>query len=293
MHVLVVANPISGGREGSRRVHELARVLEARGHAVDLRWTRGPGDAHAIARSADVAVERLVVAGGDGTLNEVLNGVHDPSEVPLAQLPLGTANLLGKQFGLSRDPDETASRIERGAVRRLDMGRLGERRFLAVASCGADAMVTERIGRSRSGQLGYRGYLLPIGRMLWHYQTPRLSVSIDDEEAPLSGGLVIAAKVRIFGGLFRLADDAAPESGVFHVCVFGGGRVPDLLRYALAGLLGQVARLGDVVFTRGRRIRIDSELPVPVEVDGDACGTTPAQLDLVPAHVPFVVGPAG
>jgi YegS/Rv2252/BmrU family lipid kinase len=291
MNILVVANPISGGREGSRRVRSLVETLETRGHAVVLRWTRSAGDAARLAREADTGLDRLVVAGGDGTLNEVMNGLRDPGKLVLAQLPLGTANLLGKEFGLPRAAPELSTLIEQGPVRRLDLGSVGKRRFLAVASCGFDAMVTEAIGRARTGRLGYRGWIAPILRTLRHYRPPALRVRVD-EQPELRGGLFIASNVKTFGGLFSLPDQASPESGVLQVCVFEGGRITDLTRYAVSGLLGRVARLGDVVFTTGRRITIDSDEPVPLEVDGDSCGTTPAVIELSPAIVPFVTGPA-
>jgi diacylglycerol kinase family enzyme len=287
MNILVVANPISGGREGSRRVRSLVETLETRGHAVVLRWTRSAGDAARLAREADTGLDarlareadtgldRLVVAGGDGTLNEVMNGLRDPGKLVLAQLPLGTANLLGKEFGLPRAAPELSTL----------------RRFLAVASCGFDAMVTEAIGRARTGRLGYRGWIAPILRTLRHYRPPALRVRVD-EQPELRGGLFIASNVKTFGGLFSLPDQASPESGVLQVCVFEGGRITDLTRYAVSGLLGRVARLGDVVFTTGRRITIDSDEPVPLEVDGDSCGTTPAVIELSPGIVPFVTGPA-
>ncbi len=287
MRILLIANPISGRRRGPARVRELAETLVRRGHAVELHFTRGPGDAASRAREADPGLERLVVAGGDGTLNEVLNGLADPAKIPLAQLPLGTANLLGHEFGLPRAPGACADLVERGPLRRLDLGLLGERRFLAVASCGFDAMVTRALQR-RSGALGYRGYLAPIWRTLRAYRPPVLHVALDGAAA-LSGALVVASNVRNYGGLFTVTERAAPDSGVLDVCVFASATVPDLFRYALAGLRGGISRLAGVTCATAQRIEIESSEPVPIEVDGDACGTTPARIEVVPRCVPFVV----
>ena len=291
VEVLLVANPISGRRRGPARVRELAETLVRRGHAVELRFTRGRGDATACAREADPGLERLVVAGGDGTLNEVLNGLADPAKIPLAQLPLGTANLLGHEFDLPRAPEACADLVERGRIRRLDLGLLGERRFLAVASCGFDAMVTAALER-RSGALGYRGYLAPIWRTLRTYRPPELRVTLDGG-APIPGALVVASNVRNYGGLFTVAEHAAPDSGVLDVCIFASATIPDLVRYALAGLRARISRLRGVTCATARRIEIESAEPVPIEVDGDACGTTPARIEVVPRCVPFVVPARG
>jgi YegS/Rv2252/BmrU family lipid kinase len=285
--ILLIANPISGRRHGPARVRELAERLVRRGHAVELHFTRSPGDARARAREADPALERLVVAGGDGTLNEVLNGLDDPAKIPLAQLPLGTANLLGHEFDLPRSPETCADLVERGRIRRLDLGLLGERRFLAVASCGFDAMVTAALER-RSGALGYRGYLGPIWRTLRSYRPPALRVSLDGAPA-IPGALVVASNVRNYGGLFCVTQHAAPDSGVLHVCVFARATIPDLARYAVAGLRGGMSHLSGVTSVPARRVEIQADAPVPVEVDGDACGTTPATIEVTPRCVPFVV----
>ena len=291
MRILLVANPISGRRRGPAKVRELAELPVRRGHAVELHFTAGRGDARARAREADPALERLVVAGGDGTLNEVLNGLADPTKIPLAQLPLGTANLLGHEFDLPRAPEACADLVERGGIRRLDMGILGERRFLAVASCGFDAMVTAALER-RSGALGYRGYLGPIWRTLRTYHPPALRVALDGAPA-LPGALVVASHVRNYGGLFTVTERAAPDSGVLDVCVFASATVPDLARYAVAGLRGAISRLRGVTCATARRIEIEADEPVPIEVDGDACGTTPARIEVVPRCVPFVVPTSG
>src|SRR5204862_2064920 len=99
---------------------------------VEVYLTTGGGDAKRRAGCLEADVDRLVVAGGDGTLNEVLNGPCDPSRTPIALLPMGTANVLARELGLPREPVEIAAMIDGGAIRRLDMGLVGERRFLMV-----------------------------------------------------------------------------------------------------------------------------------------------------------------
>jgi YegS/Rv2252/BmrU family lipid kinase len=269
----------------------LERALAARGHAVELHWTTGPGDAARRARGAEAGLDRLVVAGGDGTLNEVLNGLPDPSRLPLSLLPLGTANLLARELGLPRRPRALAEIVDSGRVRRLDLGRIGSRLFLALVSCGFDAMVVHAIQRGRRGRLGYRGYLAPILRTLRDYRPPALEVTLDGSET-VAASLAVVSHVRNYGGLFSVTDRARPDSGVFDVCLFPHAARRDLVRYALAGLARRMTALADVVYRRARHVRLAASEPVPIEVDGDAWGTTPAEIELEPARVPFVV-PAG
>lgn len=308
MKAVVIANPISGGRQGSRRVQRLVDALATRRVGVDLHWTTGPGDAGARARALEAGVDRLVVAGGDGTLNEVLNGLRDYTRVPLALLPTGTANLIARDLQLPRRPDRVAELVAGsgtdgpgrsgpgGRVRPIDVGLVGERRFLAVVSCGFDAMVVRAIQRTRTGSLGYRGYLAPIFRTLVDYRPPVLRVSLDGRR-PRQVGLVLASNVRNYGGLFSATDRAQPDSGELDVCLFPSASVPRLVRYLAAGLVGRLSRLPEVVYRTARHVAIEGEpegggaAGVPVQVDGDAYGTTPVTVELAPARLPVLVPP--
>lgn len=295
---VVIANPISGGRQGSRRVQWLVDELAERGAGVELHWTTGPGDGAGRAGRLEAGVDRLVVAGGDGTLNEVLNGLVDPTRVPIALLPTGTANLVARDLELPRRPDRVADLVVGGRVRPLDIGLVDEHgdRFLALVSCGFDAMVVQAIKQTRRGSLGYRGYLAPILRTLIDYQPPVLCVSLDGrQQEPV--GLVIVSNVRNYGGLFTAADRARPDSGALDVCLFPKASVPQLVRYAAAGFVGRLSRLPEVVYRTARSVEIRSDGAsehggvgeVPVQVDGDARGTTPVRIELARARLPVLV----
>jgi diacylglycerol kinase (ATP) len=288
VRVLVIANPIAGGGRACGKTEALRRALSARGHEVEVFLTARGGDAALRARRIDGHLDRIVVVGGDGTLNEVLNGLVDPGRVPIAQLPTGTANMLGHELGLPGDPREAAAMVEGGEVRRLDMGRMGERRFLMVASAGFDAMVTRHLGERRSGRLGYRGYAKPILRVLADYEPPSLTVNLDDGP-DLACQALIASNLRNYGGLFRVSDDARPDSGLLHVCVIENASIRSLGAIALAGATRSFARSSRVDYRTAKNVRIEAATPCPVEVDGDHAGSAPIEVDLVPAAIPVVV----
>jgi YegS/Rv2252/BmrU family lipid kinase len=289
MKVLVVVNPIAGGGAATRGAERVVQLLERRGHAVECFSTRSPEAAGERVRKRELEgdLDRIVVAGGDGTVNDVLNGLEDPSRIPLAHLAYGTANMLARELCIPRDPRALAALVERGAYRRLDLGRAGSRRFLLVVSSGFDATVTRAISRTRRGTLGYPGYAKPILGALRQYRAPRLRVGIDGAE-PLSGALVIASNIRNYGGIFSVADRARPDSGVLDVCVFSGERRLDLLRYAFAAGTRRVSRLPDVAYRTGRRIVIEAREPTAVQIDGDYRGTTPLTLEVDASVVPIL-----
>ena len=289
MKVLVVANPAAGTGRGRARTAELVRALEVRGHAVECFSTRSPGDARRRVADAERCVDAIVAAGGDGTLNEVVNGLADPSRTPLVPLALGTANMLAGALGIPRDPAALVALLEAGTIRRIDLGRVGATRFLGVAGVGFDAMVTEAVRRRRRGSLGYRGYALPILRTLAGYRVPRLRVRLDGG-APIACGFAIVAKLPNYGGLFAVTPDAQPDSGRLHVCLFHDASIAGLVRIVRPARRGRLAERADCTVAASSQIAVESEdEPVAVQLDGDAWGTTPIEITLEPRVVPLLV----
>jgi diacylglycerol kinase (ATP) len=285
--VLVVVNPIAGAGRAREGGSAVARALERRGHGVEYLETRGPDDARRATREREAELDTLVVAGGDGTLNEVVNGLADPRALPVAHLACGTGNMLARELGVPRDPERLAALVEAGRVRRIDLARTRERRFLAVAGVGFDGMVARAVARRRHGTMGYLGYAVPLWQTLRGYRAPRLSVRFDGGE-PVEGALVIASHLRNYGGILRVTPGARCDSGLLDVCVFRGRRTLDLVRYAAAAGAGGLGRLRDVETRRARHFAIEAEEPVPVQLDGDWRGTTPVEIEVEPGVVPFV-----
>jgi len=286
--ILVICNPISGGGRAAKLSGRLRELLERLGHDVDLFLTSAAGDARRRASQATPDVDRIVSVGGDGTLNEVLNGLEDPSRTPLTQLATGTANLLAHDLDLPYDAEGVSRLLEHGTIRRLDLGLVGDRRFLMVVSSGFDAMVTLEAQGNRTGPMNYARWLPSIVKVLREYEPPRFTVRVDDRD-PIEGQLVIVSNVRNYGGLFTLADRAVCDSGFLDVCVLTRAALPGLMRALVSGLTGGLSRTEGVVYVHGTRIGITSNQPVPVELDGDPFGTTPIQISLQPRHVPIVV----
>jgi YegS/Rv2252/BmrU family lipid kinase len=275
--VLIVGNPIAGRGAARPAVERLCTALRARGHAVDLVWTGGPGDAARLAAEHGPGRDAVVAAGGDGTLREVYTGVQDLA--PLVPLALGTANMMARELAIPGDVERLVDLIEAGTERRIDVGRVGDACFLAVVGVGFDAMVTEVIARRRRGALGYRGYLLPILRAALRYRRPSLRVALDGRP-PLACGFVIVSKIARYGGVMRLSDRARVDSGALEVCVVEPANACHLIFLAPFALTGTLHRAPGVRLESARTVRVEATEAVPVEVDGDYFGTTPLEIGI-------------
>ena len=291
MRILVICNPISGGGRAGSLGADLSQRLERAGHSVELYRTTCRGDARVRAARVDPEVERIVVVGGDGTINEVLNGLPDPERIPLAQLATGTANLLAHELHLPWSAEAMSELLGNGAIRRLDLGLAGDRRFLMVTSAGFDAMVTHEAQGQRSGTMSYARWVPSIVRVARRYRPPRLSVVVDEAE-PVDCEMVIVSNIRNYGGLFTAADLARCDSGHLDVCALTRAGIPALVGATWSAFRRGLSGHPGVRYMTGRRILVRSEETVPVEVDGDPAGTTPLDVSVRPRVVPVVV-PSG
>ena len=287
MNILVIGNPIAGMGQAERRISQFTRRLEHRGHNVQIFMTARGGDALERARAIDGGLDRLVVAGGDGTVNEVINGLADPSRIPILHLPTGTANQLARSLDLPFDPEKLVGILEQGPIRRIDMGLAGNRRFLSLVSSGFDARVAEEVKKYRGNTLGYSRYFFPILKVFASHHPARLEAIIDNEQR-IAGCNVMVLKVREYGGALVFAEEARLDSGRFEVCVLEQGSVGWMSLYAVAGLVGKAAEVPGVICLSARTVRIESEEPVPVEIDGDHAGMTPVDISIQPRVVPVV-----
>lgn len=287
--ILILANPISGKGQGQTAAEDLADLLDQAGEDVQVEFTRHPGHGREIAAGLEQGVGRLAVVGGDGTLGEVLSGLTR-FNVPIAVLPTGTANLLGRTLGLSRKPEHTASLIQKGSIRRFDMGRVGGRCFVSVAGVGFDAQVVRELEHRRRGSISKFSYLLPTVHALRNHRPIPLTVEVDGQVISENSAWVVVCNVKHYAAYFQFTPDADPTDGLFDLCVLHDpGRWSLVLTY-LRALRHRRRQPPAVTYPRGRRIKIwASTGAVPYELDGDYVGETPVQIEMTPAAVPFLV----
>lgn len=295
MRPCVIANPVA---RGMRRVGgEGLRTLC--GPDTAIRWTSAAGEARALAAAAvREGFDLLVAAGGDGTVNEVLNGIGDVpggfERVRLGVLPLGTANVWARERGLDLDLARAWERLREGRERRVDLpwaewqegGAAGRRFFVQLAGAGWDALAIERVRAGWKRWLGPWAYVWAGWEALQAGCPP---VTARLAEVCMSGPWVLVGNGRFYGGPFELFPGASAEDGWLDVCV-----VPRLtLGIAVCGGLSVLLRrrLPGRWVRRGRtqRLELSSESPVPFEVDGERAGRTPVTFGLTPGALRVAV----
>jgi len=287
--VTVIANPISGFSRKAPPAATLKSVLEEAGLDVRLTFTERAGHAVDLAREAcREESDTIVAVGGDGTVNEVMNGMEG-DVTALATLPTGTSNILARELGIPFEPAGAARVVIGNRRRRLDVGLVNGHRFLMVVGVGWDADVVRRVSKVRKGHLGQHKYIAPILQSVAGYRFPPLSVRFDDEAEPRTASLAFACNTRNYAGWFTLAPEARPDDGVLDFLLVGDGATRNFLRWGIAAVAGTLPRGREVDYLKGRSLRIDAEEPVPVQVDGDPFGTTPVEISLEPRPQEVIV----
>ena len=283
--LLVILNPAAGRRHRSRCQATLEH-LTALGCEVVLKETTAPGEATDLARAADPgSFDGVVAAGGDGTINEIINGLISIN-LPLAILPLGTANVLAAEIGLDLAPDSVARAIVEGPQRAISCGKAGERFFTQMAGVGFDAHVVENVDLALKRRIGKGAYVAEALRQAFRFGFPTYQVIADGER--FEAASVIVANGRHYAGRYLLAPEASIEEPAFQVCLFERGGPLAVARYGLALQTGSLPRRRDLRRILARKVRIEGPLGDPVQGDGDTIARLPVEISIVPDAVDLI-----
>lgn len=284
--ILVIVNP-TARRYRPARLERIVVALENCGCTVTVRRTAGPGDGTRLARAAGPEFDLIVAAGGDGTVNEVANGIAAAPR-PLAVLPFGTANVLAQELSLPKRPAALAARLAAGRPHPLWPARLDGWLFLSSAGVGFDAEVVGRVDLRLKRWVGKLAFSCAILACLWHYRPRRFAVSIDGK--PYRAASLVVAKSRFYAGRFVLAPAARAADPSLHVVLFQRAGRGAALRYLAAMALGLLHRLPDVAIVPGCTVRVESGEPDPVQADGEIAGRLPVTIARADAPLPLIRG---
>ncbi len=264
-----VINPSAGKGKYEQIIHAIRETLSDFGLQYDIKVLEYKGEATAVAKAAAETHDVVVAVGGDGTVNEVFNGLVGTKTV-FGIIPAGTGNGFARELDLPMDPAEACRVLAEGNVKSMDVGVVNDRYFLGTAGVGFDALISKFAG----GKLGpLRGMWLYFvaGAFMFYKYTPQLtSVEIDSETVEIAPLLIAVANTARYGGMALIAPDARPDDGLFDVCIIREMGAARLLWHLPKLFTGKHVKLPDVTMYKGKNITITAPEPIPVHVDGEA-----------------------
>ena len=265
--ILVILNPAAR----SERAKKSWKRIENFPHCT-LRTTTAPGDARAVAeRAVAEGFTTIVAAGGDGTVNDVVNGIAG-SDLTLGILPVGTMNVFAAELGIPGDLDAAWAVIRAGHTRRVDLARANSRYFVQLAGVGLDAQVVQETSRNFKRNFGPLSYVISAAQIAAR-KPPRLLVEADGVER--EGSFVLIGNGRYYGGPVAVFKDARIDDGLLDVLIFKNLGYLDIARYLGTIFMGKHTNLADVEYFQTKKAAVRSDQDVPVEVDGEVIAQLP------------------
>ena len=301
-NALLIHNPNAGnGGNGRRRLLDEARRIFAKGGIdAELAETTGPGHATEIARRASDEGRQLVIAcGGDGTLNEVVNGLaaqQNGHRVPLALLPGGTANILAKELDLPWDIPRAAQKLVRGEVKDIALGLATpveqpekKKYFLSVAGAGPDGMIVYSIDLDLKARVGILAYWWQGAREVLRYKFQHFRVVADGHK--IDASLVIVGRTKNYGGPFKITTDADLYENKFEVMALETQSGLRYLSYLPTLWMGKLRGTEGVHFHKAETVVCEplDKNPVYAQIDGEPLARLPVEFKIVPRALKLLV----
>ncbi len=287
MKAAVIINPVSSRICYPGRLQWMREELARHGCQVSVCSTTAPLEATALARRAVGEGNELVISvGGDGTLNEVINGLVG-SRVRLGIIPAGLSNVLALELGIPDDLDAAVGIITGGHTRRIDLGVVNKRYFSVMISIGLDAEAVRIVNPTLKKFIKRYAYHVAGLKAVMTFRPHPFTLLLDGKRE-LTGYAAVISNARFYGGLHQITPSARIDDGCLHCCLFGKGNRRDYLRYFWGVLRKNHHTLPDVTIVRAKTIRVDAP-GLPLQADGDYIGRTPARIELLPGALTVLV----
>jgi diacylglycerol kinase (ATP) len=290
-------NPVAGGLPAREKLLDAIRVAAASfGFEPRLEYTTSPGHATELAAAAEASGAKIcIVVGGDGTLNEVLNGIRS-TEITVGLIPGGTANVWAKEAGIPKSPEAALRDQLRGERVVVDVGRADGRRFLLMASYGLDAEAVRTVGARAKRWFGMFAYIVAGFRVGSRYPGFQLRVIFDDAPAEaVDATMLVVGNTRWYGSAVRITSQASAVDGELDCVIFKGRGIWSALRVIPGVFRNRHLESPRILFRRAKRIQLSGPdllpptfLP-PMQIDGDAVDPSAIEIRVEPAAIRMFV----
>jgi len=279
--VILISNPIAY-KASSNKVARASYYLQSKGYTVESLFTGKKGDAEELARKAiEKSPSLIIAAGGDGTYNEVINGLAG-SEIPMAILPLGTTNVLAKELGVPETVQGSMDIAIRGVPRVVSLGKITllkgspkARYFCTMLGIGFDAMTVFGLNKTFKKISGKGAHIYSGIKVLSRFHPAELTFTIGEKS--YSGYSAVIGKGAKYGGHFKITPDARLTDPDLYICIFKGKKRLDIFRYVMGVLTRSHLSFKDIEYLMAQKIQVDGR--AHVQIDGDYLGKTPALIE--------------
>jgi YegS/Rv2252/BmrU family lipid kinase len=295
VRICVIFNPAARGNKARR----FRRFLNELAQQCALKATSGPGHARLLAQASVAAgYDIIAAAGGDGTVNEVLNGIGDEPDgfarARLGVLPLGTVNVFARELRIPLRLEHAWQVLKKANETKMDLGRVDfwedgqprQRHFMQLAGAGLDARAVELVSWKLKKSAGPLAYIV-AGLQALAEKQPRITAHADGQT--ISGELALLGNGKLYGGPYAIFPQADMGDGLLDACIFPGVNIPALLCLTPGLLLQHKLPEHRVLRLRGKKIALTSELPAAFELDGEWIGQLPATFSVEPKKLRVVV----
>jgi diacylglycerol kinase (ATP) len=285
----IIVNPAAGQDQAKRLRRRLGGAFAERGAAFDIEVTQYAGHASVLAReAAGLGYRAVCVVGGDGTLAEAASGVAG-TNTPIAIIPRGTANQVAQNLHIPRAFDQAVDVAVNGRIIPVDLGWVNGRAFALVAGAGFDAAVMQRATRTMKERWGFAAYIYAAVKESLSATPARFRITADGQSLDIDAVTVMIANVgELFSAYIPLSLSLAPsptnswQDGLFEVVIIAPRNPPELARILWRTANRKFSGDERLIHLQAREVTIESEQPVPVQIDGDPCGHTPVTATVDP-----------
>ncbi|MFH0889416.1 MAG: diacylglycerol kinase family protein [Planctomycetota bacterium] len=304
--IKIIINPIAGSGKAEKFVEHLKNALTSRQIESDVKFTSQYGDAQEIANKHTEDTPILCL-GGDGTFNEIINGLitnrhfTENNRPIIGLIPFGSGNVIAKELQLKRNIRHFIGLYQNNLYRQLDIGCVRfiqenkKRYFISMAGIGFDAEVARQYQLDRNGaklQAHLFSYFPITIKTIFRYKMPRITIQIEGKIVSRNASFVQVANVRSYGGPFVLVNNAIFDDGFLDVVWFKGKSPLNIIRYYSLAFLGCTNIVHDMKQKKTKEVVLSlsddeasSVRKVPIQVDGDWCGYLPIQIEIIPKGI--------
>ncbi|KGP91112.1 lipid kinase [Pontibacillus chungwhensis BH030062] len=285
----IIYNPTSGREAVRKELPDIMQRFEQAGYETSTHATTCAGDA---TNAAKIAVERkfdvVVAAGGDGTINEVINGLAEHEYRPkLGIIPVGTTNDFARALCVPRNVKKAVDVILDGFSKELDIGRVNDQYFMNIAGGGKLTELTYEVPSKLKTMLGQLAYYLKGVEMIPSIRPTTVEIEYDGKYFEGEVMVFLVSNTNSVGGLEKLAPDAEMDDGMFDLLIIKRVNLAELIRLASLAMKGNHISDPNVIYTKANRIKVHTNEKMQLNIDGEYGGLLPGEFVNLYRHLEF------